>query len=86
MKRVGVFLCSYSIGPEWAPTCDCKYGMQSDRSAREPYYGGEQTGCPELRDAYRILMAMTDEEYGAVEGRISAEMAVAWARYLEERD
>lgn len=84
VKRVGVMLCSYSVGPEWALPCDCKYGTKSDWLASERIYCGEQTGCPELRDAYQILTAMTDEEYDAVQARIHTEMAEAWARYREE--
>lgn len=43
-------VCAYT-SPVNAPSfCDCKYGLSDDTRN-----GGEQTGCPELRDAIRLL-------------------------------
>jgi hypothetical protein len=78
VKRIGVKFCVYSSGPEWAATCDCKYGVESDRSARESYYCGEQTGCPEMRSLQILLMDMTDEEYAAIKARSMERLAAAF--------
>ena len=51
LERVRRVLCCYDIGLGEPPrTCDCKYGIAHDTRP-----GGEQTACPELRDAIRLL-------------------------------
>ena len=65
VKVLGARACAYTVGDEWANFCDCKYGMESDRSSAERSYCGEQTGCPEMRDVANVLHEMTDEEWAA---------------------
>ena len=51
IKTLGSKLCCYA--GDWPfSTCDCKYGGPL---LGRP--GGEQTGCPELRDIYRAVAA-----------------------------
>jgi hypothetical protein len=69
VEMLGVRACSYSSGSEWAITCDCKYGAESDRYESEPIYAGEQTGCPEMRSLYVLLRDMTDDELALISGR-----------------
>jgi hypothetical protein len=83
VEHLGVRACSYSVGPDWALLCDCKYGIESDVSPREPIYCGEQTGCPELRDVYSILKAMTDEEFTGLRERIAKTLAEAWQQHVQ---
>jgi hypothetical protein len=60
-KRICLYDC---------PTCDCKYGHQWPEDHVEQlkqrfkvYADSEQTGCPELRQAYALLNALTEEEF-----------------------
>jgi hypothetical protein len=48
--------CCYSQ-PDF---CDCKY-----RPANPPDHG-ENTGCPELRMAYKLISAMTPDEFNTL--------------------
>ncbi len=57
IARLGDKSCCYAGGSWLDRRCDCKYGGPS----RSP--NTENTGCPELRNAYQLLMNMTDEEY-----------------------
>ena len=50
-------------------TCDCKYGGGN----LEHRTGGEETGCPELRDAHAVLEALTSFEFARVQRRLWAE-------------
>lgn len=68
VERLGIRACSYSIDT-WAVPCDCKTGIESDKSPHERYYCGEQTGCPELRTLHLLLSDMTDAEYDEIHGR-----------------
>ena len=63
IANLGSLKCAYLPGhgdPVAWPTsrCDCKYGFTV---ASKPY--SEQTGCPEMRSVYKVLEAMTDEEW-----------------------
>jgi hypothetical protein len=51
-------LCCYM-----GPTCDCKYGFDKIGTA------GEQTGCPELREAVEILQIMSEDEFKGLAAR-----------------
>jgi len=51
------------------PTCDCKYGVE-DRAKKDEIlcasfvpYGGEHTGCPELRMVLRLLSVISEEDF-----------------------
>jgi hypothetical protein len=59
LKGLGNSLCCYAGGDWLTRRCDCKY----NRDFRKGYDGGEQTGCPEIRDLYRLVSTMTDVEY-----------------------
>lgn len=39
------------------PMCDCKYG------ANDIKYSGEQTGCPEIRMAIKLIDGMSDRQF-----------------------
>ena len=43
--------------------CDCKYGAS---------LLGEQTGCPEVREAIGLIAAMTDDEFASLSARTGA--------------
>lgn len=59
IAAVGDAHCCYLGGPDWqSRRCDCKYGVG------DPHKGGsEVTGCPELREAYALIDAMTEHEF-----------------------
>jgi hypothetical protein len=61
IARVGSSLCGYTLpGGDWTKVrCDCKFGGPRPDVA----VGGEQTGCPEIRSVYRLISAMTDQEF-----------------------
>lgn len=83
VQRLGERACLYAGKPWPDRTCDCKYGVESDTVATERVYAGEQSGCPELRDVFSLLKAMTDEEYDAIQERIADAIAAAWSEYKE---
>jgi hypothetical protein len=51
-------ICAYGGGNRGSGSCDCKYGASIDTATarRLEYYGGEQTGCPELREVIQRLL------------------------------
>lgn len=63
LERIGGELCSYMLpGNDWTKVrCDCKYGG--------PKPQGEQTGCPEVRQAHRLLSMLTDDEWRELAAR-----------------
>ena len=50
-------VCAYGSNTKF---CDCKYGYAPRSSTK---FGGENTGCPELRMIISLLEAMTEEEF-----------------------
>lgn len=52
-KQAGV--CAYGTREGDGRTCDCKYAMPGQPRR------GEQTGCPELRSAIRMLRRLVEE-------------------------
>jgi hypothetical protein len=67
MENLRKRICHYD-----GPTCDCKYGHQWPEDTLEQLRqrlnistdsDSEQTGCPELRQAYALLNALTEEEF-----------------------
>ncbi len=60
-------VCCYAQNSEES-LCDCKYGA-TELVGRS--FGGERTGCCEMRDAIDILSALTPAEYARVRTRIS---------------
>jgi len=65
-------LCSYHMPgkPEPSGFCDCKYGAKGlVHSPDRGPHGGEQTGCPEMREVLAILEAMTDKEFERIQKR-----------------
>jgi hypothetical protein len=51
-------VCCYTGDP-----CDCKFGAYGDEAKGAPVYFGEQTGCPEIRQAATLLAAMSEDEF-----------------------
>ena len=51
-------LCCYDglMGGTAPKHCDCKFGY-------DPEYGGEHTGCPELRTIEMLLDKLSDYEF-----------------------
>jgi len=66
LETIRMSLCCY-ITPE---RCDCKYGMGDLRKgAFGGFSSGEETGCPEMREAIGVLNLMTDKEYEKIAKR-----------------
>ncbi len=81
---LGARLCGYSSGdPEQWITgrCDCKYlGERGVASfAQTGHETSEQTGCCELRDAYRALNYVGVGQWGEMEERAYVE----WTRSVQ---
>jgi hypothetical protein len=68
IARVQRHLCAYchdKSGDSTSGFCDCKYGGE--------HVGGqshEDNGCPEMREAFAVINAMTDEEYEKINQRL----------------
>lgn len=68
LAEVGASLCTYLPGagdPEMWPSarCDCKYLPVGFDMVDGIFIGGEQTGCCEVRHAYRALVALRDQAH-----------------------
>jgi len=51
-------ICGYA-----GSTCDCKYGIEKRDPLKPNKYWGEDTGCPEVRQAMEMLKALNEEEF-----------------------
>jgi hypothetical protein len=64
--------CSYDgmMFEKEPSTCDCKYGIDlSPEGAEQRRFGGEQTGCPELRNIEINLNNITQDEFNEIANR-----------------
>ena len=68
IRAVGASRCGYAYKAEdWDDRpCDCKYGV----GAAGRGMMSEATGCPELRSAYKLIAALSPEEYDALVRRV----------------
>ena len=84
VDNIQAFLCSYHLPGRAGPSgfCDCKYGAEG--IFKGPHYGGEQTGCPEMREVAAILRHMTDSEYERIQTRIFKRGVRAYQEYQKK--
>ena len=57
-------ICCYASDP-----CDCKFGVEKIENKYISKYIGENTGCPEIRQAEYLVRLMTDEEFVKISNR-----------------
>jgi hypothetical protein len=65
LAQLGGSLCGYTWDPaDWLGVrCDCKYGGPVLSTPGRPPRLSERTGCPELRSVYKVVAALTDQEW-----------------------
>jgi len=70
LHRLQGKLCAYSSGTGGSGFCDCKYDMEHNGESigSRGEYGN---GCPEVRQALSVILAMTPKEYEKMQKRAS---------------
>lgn len=81
LEEVQVRVCAYGSKER----CDCKYGIKNEGDlAKNHFYSGEQTGCPEVREIIAVLKEMTDIEYEKIAKRINRKIKKAAKEFFKE--
>ncbi len=89
LKVIGRLRCAYA--GNWPDSiCDCKYG--GPKLQPHPEYGmnlphevlGEQTGCPELRTIYALLIEMGEEAFDKILSEMYTKNVEAAKQWWEE--